>query len=83
MLPDFSLWSMSLLRFEDCCRSFKVLVDRSVKIGSCCQSIGTAKRVWVVRSKGSVSFGRSNIGSDKQLISSRRQVRQSIQKVSQ
>ena len=71
-------WSISLLRVKDCCLLFKGLVNRSVKIGSCCRSRGTVKRVWVVRSKGSVSFGRSKYGYDKQVNSSCRQVRQSI-----
>ena len=63
----------SFLRVKDCRRLFKVLVDRSVKFGSCGRSKGLVHSV-----KRYVSFGRSKSGSDKLLESSRRQVRQSI-----
>ena len=71
---------MSLLRVEGCRRSFEGLVDRSVKIGSGCRSIGTPKRVWVVHSKR-VCVVRlvKKIGSDKLINCSRGQVRQSMQ----
>ena len=76
--PATSSWSMLLLLVKDCHRLFKSLVYRFVKIGSCCRSKGTVKRVRVIWSKGSVLFGRSNSGPDKLLKSSHSQFRQSI-----
>ena len=75
-----SPWSMSLLQVEGCRRSFEALVDRSVKIGSSCRSIGTVKRVWVVRSQR-VCVVRSIkvFGNDKLINCSRFQVSQSMQ----
>ena len=72
--------SFATLPWSSSCYESRIIVGRSkvwsIGLSSLARAVG--QKVWVVGSKGSVSFGRSKSGSDTLLKFSRRQVRQSI-----